>query len=93
MSTLRVMVADDAVLFREGVARLLEEAGFTVTARVGDAAALLERVAEDPPDLAIVDIRMPPTHTTEGIRAARQIRDQFPAVGILLLSTHTEIDE
>jgi DNA-binding NarL/FixJ family response regulator len=76
------MVADDAVLFREGVARLLAEAGFAVTARVGDAAALLDRVREDPPDVAVVDIRMPPTHTTEGLDAARTLREKHPSVGV-----------
>ena len=90
MSTLRVMVADDAVLFREGLSRLLVEAGFTVTARVGDAAALLERVREEPPDVAIVDIRMPPTHTTEGLDAARALREEHPSVGVLVLSAHVE---
>ena len=81
--SLRVMVADDSVLFREGVARLLVEAGFAVTARVGDAPALLECVREDPPDVAIVDIRMPPTHTTEGLDAARTLREKHPEVGAL----------
>jgi DNA-binding NarL/FixJ family response regulator len=88
--SLRVMVADDSVLFREGVARLLVEAGFAVTARVGDAPALLECVREDPPDVAIVDIRMPPTHTTEGLDAARALREGHPAVGVLVLSAHVE---
>ena len=88
--SLRVMVADDSVLFREGVARLLVEAGFAVTARVGDAPALLECVREDPPDVAIVDIRMPPTHTTEGLDAARTLREKHPAVGVLVLSAHVE---
>ena len=88
--SLRVMVADDSVLFREGVARLLVEAGFAVTARVGDAPALLECVREDPPDVAIVDIRMPPTHTTEGLDAARTLREKHPEVGVLVLSAHVE---
>jgi DNA-binding NarL/FixJ family response regulator len=88
--SLRVVVADDSVLFREGVARLLVEAGFAVTARVGDAPALLECVREDPPDVAIVDIRMPPTHTTEGLDAARALREEHPAVGVLVLSAHVE---
>ena len=88
--SLRVMVADDSVLFREGVARLLVEAGFAVTARVGDAPALLERVRADPPDVAIVDIRMPPTHTTEGLDAARALREKHPGVGVLVLSAHVE---
>jgi DNA-binding NarL/FixJ family response regulator len=88
--SLRVMVADDTVLFREGLARLLTDAGFTVAAQVGDAAALLARVREDPPDAAVVDIRMPPTHTTEGLDAARTIRAAHPQVGVLVLSAHLE---
>jgi DNA-binding NarL/FixJ family response regulator len=84
------MVADDAVLFREGLARLLADAGFEVLAQVGDARALLERVAQDPPDAAVVDIRMPPTHTTEGLDAARALRESHPGVGVLVLSAHVE---
>jgi DNA-binding NarL/FixJ family response regulator len=90
---LRVVLADDAALIREALADLLGRAGVQVLAQAGNALLLLRAVEEYQPDVAIIDIRMPPTHTTEGIRAARQIRDQFPAVGILLLSTHTEIDE
>lgn len=90
---LRVVLADDAALIREALADLLGRAGIQVLAQAGNAPLLLRAVEEYQPDVAIIDIRMPPTHTTEGIRAARQIRDQFPAVGILLLSTHTEIDE
>jgi DNA-binding NarL/FixJ family response regulator len=89
---MRVVVADDAVLFREGLSRVLAEAGFEVTARVGDARSLLDRVRADPPDVVVVDIRMPPTHTTEGLDAARAIREQHPAVGILVLSAHVEAD-
>jgi DNA-binding NarL/FixJ family response regulator len=84
------MVADDAVLFREGLARLLADAGFDVLAQVGDARELLERVAQDPPDAVVVDIRMPPTHTTEGLDAARTLRDTHPGVGVLVLSAHVE---
>jgi DNA-binding NarL/FixJ family response regulator len=84
------MVADDAVLFREGLARLLADAGFDVLAQVGDARALLEQVAQDPPDAVVVDIRMPPTHTTEGLDAARALRDSHPGVGVLVLSAHVE---
>jgi DNA-binding NarL/FixJ family response regulator len=84
------MVADDAVLFREGLARLLADAGFDVLAQVGDARELLERVAQDPPDAVVVDIRMPPTHTTEGLDAARTLRDSHPGVGVLVLSAHVE---
>ncbi len=91
---LRVVLADDGTLFRQALADLLGRAGVQVLAQAGNAPLLLRAVEEHRPDVAIIDIRMPPTHTTEGIRAARQIRDQFPAVGILLLlSTHTEIDE
>jgi DNA-binding NarL/FixJ family response regulator len=84
------MVADDAVLFREGLVRLLADAGFDVLAQVGDARALLDRVAQDPPDAVVVDIRMPPTHTTEGLDAARALRDSHPGVGVLVLSAHVE---
>ena len=90
---LRVVLADDGALFRQALADQLGRAGIQVLAQAGNAPLLLRAVEEHQPDVAIIDIRMPPTHTTEGIRAARQIRDQFPAVGILLLSTHTEIDE
>jgi DNA-binding NarL/FixJ family response regulator len=84
------MVADDAVLFREGLARVLADAGFEVTAMVGDAQALLHRVVEDPPDVCVVDIRMPPSHTLEGLEAARALSDSHPAVGVLVLSAHVE---
>jgi DNA-binding NarL/FixJ family response regulator len=87
---MRVMIADDAVLFREGLARLLGDAGFEVTAAVGDAGALLDRVRADPPDAAVVDIRMPPTHTTEGLDAARTLHKTHPQVGVLVLSAHVE---
>jgi len=87
---MRVIVADDAVLFREGLARVLTDAGFEVTARVGDAVSLLEKVREDPPDVVVVDIRMPPTHTTEGLDAARTLHESHPAVGVLVLSAHVE---
>jgi DNA-binding NarL/FixJ family response regulator len=87
---LRVAVADDAALFREGLSRLLTEAGFAVTAAVGDAEALLASVATDPPDVAVVDIRMPPTHTTEGLQAAHTLRARHPGTGVLVLSAHVE---
>jgi DNA-binding NarL/FixJ family response regulator len=86
----RVAIADDAVLFRAGVARLLADAGFVVTASVGDAAALERAIAADPPDVAIIDIRMPPSHTTEGLAAAVAIRRLHPRVGVLLLSQYVE---
>ena len=87
---MRVLVADDAVLFREGLSHVLTEAGFDVVGRVGDAQALLDTVRGDPPDCVIVDIRMPPTHTTEGLDAARALASSHPAVGVLVLSAHVE---
>jgi DNA-binding NarL/FixJ family response regulator len=87
---MRVVVADDAVLFREGLSRVLTEAGFEVTAQVGDGPSLLDQVRRDPPDVVVVDIRMPPTHTTEGLDAAREIRERHPQVGVLVLSAHVE---
>ncbi|WP_330274589.1 response regulator transcription factor [Lentzea sp. NBC_00516] len=87
---MRVVVADDSALFREGVARLLTDAGFEVVAKVGDAAELLARVQADPPDVVVVDIRMPPGFTTEGLDAARKIRGTHPEIGILVLSAHVE---
>jgi DNA-binding NarL/FixJ family response regulator len=87
---MRVMVADDAALFRAGVARLLTDAGFEVAAAVPDAQALLAAVAADPPDAVLVDIRMPPTHTTEGLDAAATLRERHPGVGVLVLSAHVE---
>lgn len=89
-TALRVMVADDAVLFREGLARVLSDGGFEVVAQVGDARALLERVRADPPDVIVVDIRMPPTHTTEGLDAARALQETHPDIGVLVLSAHVE---
>jgi DNA-binding NarL/FixJ family response regulator len=84
----RVAVADDAVILREGLARLLQEAGFVVVGLAGDADQLLELVERSQPDVAVIDIRMPPTHTDEGLRAANTIRERWPAVGILVLSQH-----
>jgi DNA-binding NarL/FixJ family response regulator len=89
--TLRVILADDSVLVREGIARLLVEAGFEVVAQAGDAEALLTATREHRPDVVVVDIRMPPTHTDEGLRAAEAIRAEHgTAVGILVLSQHVE---
>jgi DNA-binding NarL/FixJ family response regulator len=90
---LRLVLADDAALIRQALAELLQRAGLEVVAQAGNAPSLLRAVEDHQPDIAIVDIRMPPTQTTEGIRAALHIRERFPAVGILLLSTHTEIDD
>jgi PAS domain S-box-containing protein len=91
--TLRVVLADDAALIREALAELLARAGVEVAAQAGDPTSLLRAVAEHEPDVALIDIRMPPTQTREGIRAALEIRDRFPDVGILLLSTHVEVKE
>ena len=87
---MRVAIAEDQALLREGLARLFADAGDEVTAQVGDAEALLGAVADDPPELVVVDVRMPPTHTDEGTRAAREIRERFPDVGVLVLSQHVE---
>ena len=86
----RVMLADDALLFREGTARVLIDAGFEVTGQAGDAAELLDLVRRDPPAAAIIDIRMPPGHCAEGLEAAVEIRRIAPQVGLLLLSQHVE---
>ncbi len=87
---MRVIIADDSVLLREGLARILAEAQIEVTAMVGDAAALERAVEQDPPDAAVIDIRMPPTFTHEGAQAATRLREQQPALGILLLSQSME---
>ena len=87
---MRVVVADDSVILREGLARLLTEAGFKVVAQAADADELLHEVEKRQPDVAVVDIRMPPTHTDEGIAAARTIRERWPKTGILVLSQHVQ---
>lgn len=87
---MRVIVADDSLLLREGLVRLLEESGVTVVGQAGNSERLLALVADRRPDVALVDIRMPPTYTDEGVRAAYQIRERFPAVGVLLLSQYVE---
>jgi DNA-binding NarL/FixJ family response regulator len=89
----RTVLADDDVLLREGLASLLERCGLEVVGTAGDAEQLLELVRRHEPELAIVDVRMPPAHETEGLDAARVIRDEFPDTGILVLSAHAEIDE
>ena len=86
----RVVVADDSLLLREGVVRLLEEVGFEIVGQSGTAPDLLRHVAMHSPDVAIVDIRMPPTHTDEGLRAAAEIRERFPETGVLVLSQYVE---
>ena len=88
--SLRVVLADDSVLLREGVARILEEADFEVVGQVDNADDLLRRIGFSKPDVAIVDIRMPPTHTDEGLQAAAKIRERFPGVGVLVLSSYVE---
>jgi DNA-binding NarL/FixJ family response regulator len=88
----RVVLAEDDVLLREGLASLLDRSGFQVVGQSGDAAGLLPLVREHRPDLAVVDIRMPPTHTTEGLEAARVIREELPDTGILVLSAHAEVE-
>jgi serine/threonine-protein kinase PknK len=87
----RVVVADDDVFVREGVTSLLQRAGFQVVGQAGDATQLLDLVGEHLPDLAIIDIRMPPTHRMEGLEAAQRIRQEFSGVGIILLSAFIEI--
>jgi serine/threonine-protein kinase len=86
----QVAVADDSVLFREGLARLLEASGMQVTSRSANATELLAMIESRPPDIVITDIRMPPTHTTEGLVAASQIRERHPDVAVLLLSQYVE---
>jgi DNA-binding NarL/FixJ family response regulator len=87
---MRVVLADDAVLFREGISRLLGEAGYQVVGQAGDLRSLLSLVASTRPDLVVVDIRMPPTHTTEGLQAAEHIRATYPHTAVLVLSQYVE---
>jgi len=89
---LRVVLAEDDVLLREGLASLLERSGLQVVGQAGDATELLTLVQDTAPDMAVVDIRMPPTRTTEGLDAARTIRQQHPGIGILVLSAHAEVE-
>jgi DNA-binding NarL/FixJ family response regulator len=89
---MRVVLADDSVLLREGIASLLEDSGFEVVGRAGDAEELLRKVRAHQPDVAIVDIKMPPTHTNEGLRAARTIRSEHPGTAVLVLSQYVEED-
>jgi DNA-binding NarL/FixJ family response regulator len=88
---MRVVLADDTMLLREGVALLLEQAGFEVVGQAGTAEDLIERVREHTPEAAIVDLRMPPTHTDEGLRAALAIRRGHPGTGVLVLSQHADV--
>jgi len=87
---MRVVVADDSVLLREGVVRLLEENGFEVVGQAGDAEDLIRKVRAHKPDVAVVDIRMPPTNTDDGLRAALEIRAELPDTGVLVLSQYVE---
>ena len=89
---MRVVLAEDDVLLREGLASLLDRSGFQVVGQAGDPTQLLTLVGQQHPELVVVDIRMPPTHTSEGLEAARQIRQQHPQVAILVLSAHAEVD-
>ncbi|GAA4048663.1 response regulator [Nonomuraea soli] len=87
---MRIVIGEDSALFREGLSRLLSEAGHEVAALAGDAGTLVEAVDRERPDLAIIDIRMPPDHTDDGARAARRVRAAHPGMGIVLLSQHIE---
>jgi DNA-binding NarL/FixJ family response regulator len=89
---MRIVLADDDVLLREGLSSLLERSGLEVVGQAGDGSELLSLVRELTPDLAIVDIRMPPDHSTEGLQAAHAIREEWPEVGILVLSAHAEVE-
>lgn len=89
---LRVAIADDDVLLREGIASVLERSGFDVTGQAADAEELIALVRRERPDLVLVDIRMPPTNTIEGLEAARVIRSEFPEVGIVVLSAYVEVE-
>jgi DNA-binding NarL/FixJ family response regulator len=92
MTPTRVVVAEDDVLLREGLASLLERSGFDVVGQAGDGAQLLALVRDNAPELVVTDIRMPPTHTTEGLDAAKVIRDEMPDTGVLVLSAHVDVE-
>jgi DNA-binding NarL/FixJ family response regulator len=89
----RIVLADDDTLLREGIGSLLERAGFDVVGQANDAPSLLALIREQHPDLAIVDVRMPPDYQSEGLDAARVIRKEFPGIGILVLSAHAEVEQ
>jgi len=93
MARARVVVAEDDVLLREGLASLLERSGFDVAGQAGNGSDLVQLVRDHEPGLVLVDIRMPPTHTAEGLEAARIIREEFPEIAILVLSAHVEVEE
>ena len=88
----RVVLADDDVLLREGLASLLERSGFDVVAQAGDGVTAIQSCREQVPDLLLIDIRMPPTHTTEGLEAAHAIRDEYPDMGVVVLSSYVEVE-
>ena len=90
MAALRVMLVDDAPLVREGIARLLRDDGVDVVAQRADAVDILPAIERDCPDVVILDVRMPPTHTTEGLRAAVEIKERHPGIGVLVLSQYVE---
>jgi DNA-binding NarL/FixJ family response regulator len=92
MTGLRVVLAEDDILLREGMASLLERSGIAVVGQAGDAVELLPLVRAHTPELVVVDIRMPPTHTVEGLDAAREIRREHPKIGILVLSAHADVE-
>jgi DNA-binding NarL/FixJ family response regulator len=92
MTAGRLILADDDVLLREGIASLLGNAGYDIVGQAGDATSLIDMVREQRPELVVLDIRMPPSHGTEGLEAARTIRNEFPEVGVLLLSAHVEVE-
>jgi serine/threonine-protein kinase PknK len=91
-SATRVVLADDDVLLREGLASLLERSGFDVVAQAGDGVTAVQSCREQVPDLLLIDIRMPPTHTTEGLEAAHAIRDEYPDMGVVVLSAYVEVE-
>jgi DNA-binding NarL/FixJ family response regulator len=91
MPPIRVVIADDELLVREGIASLLERSPFEVVGQAGDVSGLMRLVREHVPELVVLDIRMPPSHTTEGLDAAQHIRAEFPEIGILVLSAHVEV--
>jgi serine/threonine-protein kinase PknK len=92
VTRVRVVVADDDLLLREGLASLLDRSGFEVVGQAGDGVQLLAMVRDTKPDLVVADIRMPPTHTTEGLDAARVIREEFPDIAIMVLSAHVDVE-
>ena len=87
---LKVVVAEDSVLLREGLCRLLEDSGFEVAGQAGDAEDLMRKVGAHKPDVAVIDVRMPPSHTDEGLQAAQAIRDEHPGTAVLVLSQYVE---